>query len=161
MITAYWFFGDTLRDGRPVPPDGKWLEHTGPLKLRESGLHASKHPFDALKYAPGPNLALVEAEGHIVHGHDKLCASRRRVIARFDASELLRTFARKQALSVVHLWDAPQIVREYLETGNESKRSAAESAAWSAWSAAESAARDTFREAVEAKFAEILAEGRP
>lgn len=29
-MKAYWFFNDTLRDGRPVPPDGAWLEHDGP-----------------------------------------------------------------------------------------------------------------------------------
>ena len=42
---------------------------------------------------------------------------------------VLRAFARRCALDVLHLWpDAPAIVREYLETGDESIRSAAESA---------------------------------
>ncbi len=53
MIRAYHFVGDTLRDGRPVPLDGEWLVHEGPAVMCESGLHASRHPYDALRYAPG------------------------------------------------------------------------------------------------------------
>ena len=57
-IRAYHFVGDELRDGRPVPPVGEWLVHDGPVKMCESGLHASRHPFDALMYAPGdPRIA--------------------------------------------------------------------------------------------------------
>lgn len=37
-MIAYHFVGTTLRDGRPVPPDGVWLEHDGPIAIRESGL---------------------------------------------------------------------------------------------------------------------------
>ena len=41
MSDHYWHFvGDTLRDGRPVPPDGEWLEHTGPIDWCRSGLYA-------------------------------------------------------------------------------------------------------------------------
>jgi hypothetical protein len=75
---------------------------------------------------------------------------------------LLQAFARKCALEVAGYWDAPGIVIRYLETGDESlryaarsaaaryaaesarsaaARYAAESAAWYAQSAAESAAR--------------------
>ena len=157
---AYWFFGDTLRDGRPIPADGEWLSESLPITLCEKGLHASLCPFDALQYAPGPNLALVELRGEIIKGDDKLCASERRIIARFDATDLLWEQARKSALSVIHLWEAPQVVREYLETGDESKRAAAWDAAWgaawdAAWDAARAAARLRFREAVEAKFKEL------
>jgi hypothetical protein len=152
-IIAYHFVGETLRDGQPVPADGVWLEHKGRIEICKSGLHASLSPFDALKYAPGPTLCLVECKDEIIHGDNKLVCSRRRIIKRFDATGLLRLFARQQALSVIHRWRAPKVVREYLETGDESKRSAAwsaaksaaKSAAWSvaksaAWSAAESAA---------------------
>ena len=138
----YWFFGDKLRDGRPIPPDGEWLEHDGPLNLCEFGLHASANPFDALQYAPGPWLAMVEIDGAVVHGDDKLCAQRRKIVKRIDATELLRKFARQRALSVIHLWDAPAVVREYLETGDESKRAAAWDAAWDAARAAWVAAGD-------------------
>lgn len=122
---AWHFVGDTLRDGRPVPPDGEWLVHAGAAVMCESGLHASRKPSQALKYAPGAILCLVECEDIVDEQDDKLVCRRRRIVKRIDATDLMRTFARKCALSVIHLWDAPAIVREYLETGDESKRAAA------------------------------------
>ena len=149
-MRAYHFVGATLRDGRPIPPDGEWLEHVGPLKLCSSGLHASKHTFDALQYAPGATVCLVEVDGDIIEDDDKLVASKRKIIARRNATDMLRAFARAQALSVIHLWCIPQVVREYLETGDESirvaawaaARNAALAAAWAAWDAALAAAWD-------------------
>ena len=157
-MRAYHFVSDTLRDGRPVPADGEWLEHTGPLKLCASGLHASICPFDALQYAPGNTLCLVELGGEIAHGEDKVVASRRRIIARIDAEPLLREFARWCALQVIERWDAPDVVRRYLETGDESFRAAAWAAAWdaaardAAWDAARDAQRARFRSMVDAAF---------
>lgn len=151
----YHFTSDKLRDGRPIPAIGEWLTHDGPVRMCESGLHASKQPYDALQYAPGEMLHQVELDGipngSDTLGHsDKIVAKRRKIIATIDAAPLLRDFARKQALSVIHLWDCPVITKRYLETGEESIRSAAESAAWSA---AESAAREQFNAMVEATFA--------
>ena len=143
-MLAYHFVGETLRDGRPIPPDGEWLEHTGPLVLCESGLHASRNPFDALRYAPGATLCLVEVDGEIIEADDKLVARRRRIIARRDATTMLRKFACKQALSVAHLWAMPEIVRQYLTTQDENLRAAkaaAEAAAKAAEAAAEAAAK--------------------
>jgi hypothetical protein len=104
----------------------------------------SEHPFDALRYAPGPLLHRVELGGDMKsHGDpvDKCAGSRRKILATIDATNLLRTFARRCALDVIHLWDAPQIVREYLETGDETKRAAARDATRDAtWDAAQSAA---------------------
>ena len=40
-----------------------------------------------------------------------------------------REFARWCALQVIHLWDAPDVVREHLETGDEKLRNAARNAA--------------------------------
>ena len=174
-MIGYWFCGDKLRDGRPIPADGEWLVHEGPLEPCVSGLHASEHPFDAMQYAPGATLCKVELEGDLIpHGDpvDKWVGRRRRIIARIDATTLLRRFAADQALSVAHLWEMPAVVREYLTSLDEDKRaaawaaaesaraSAAESAesAWasaesaraaaeSAWAAAESAARAAARAA--------------
>ena len=142
MVRAYHFVGDTLRNGKPVPADGKWLRYDGPLPviLCERGLHASVHPFDALKYAPGNTLCLVDLGGTILSDTDKHVATRRVIRARVDAESLLQTFARRCALDVLHLWDAPPIVRRYLETGDESLRAAARDAAWAAARAAAGAA---------------------
>jgi hypothetical protein len=147
-MKAYHFHGGTLRDGRPLPPIGEWLEHDGSVEPCESGLHASEHPFDALKYAPGPFLDRVELEGDLVsHGEpvDKWVGRRRKRLATIDATELLRLFARLCALDVVHLWKAPDVVARYLQTGDETLRAAARAAAGAdagnaAWAAARAAA---------------------
>ncbi len=150
--TGWHFVGDTLRDGRPVPTNGVWLEHKGELAMCESGLHYSRHPFDALRYAPGNTLCKVQVRGAIYEG-DKGVAQARMITNRFDATDLLQTFARQCALDVIHLWGAPDVVRQYLETGGESLRDAARAAVGAAvknvadaaeaaaWSAAEAAAR--------------------
>ena len=135
-VRAWHFVGDTLRDGSPIPADGVWLGYKGDLRMCQTGLHASRHPFDALQYAPGNTLCLVECGGEIVEDADKLVCSRRRIIARMDATELLRFFARMQAISVVHLLDAPDVVLDYLMTGDESSRAAAwDAAGAAAWAA--------------------------
>src|SRR5690606_20582632 len=79
---AYHFVGSTLRDGRPVPPDGVWLEHDGPIAIRESGLHASRRPWHALQFAPGETLCLVEVAGIVEEERNKLVARRRRIVRR-------------------------------------------------------------------------------
>ena len=127
---AWHFTGARLRDGRPVPPDGEWLRHTGPLLMCRSGLHASLHPFDALQYAPGGTLCYVECRGDIKHEADKLICRERRILSRIDATDLLYTFARAQALSVIHRWNAPEVVVSYLKTGNMELREATRRAVW-------------------------------
>ena len=159
-MKAYHFTkGNKLSDGRPLPAIGEWLEHTGPIVPCESGLHASEHPFDALQYSPGEMLHLVEIDGELVtHGDppDKVVGRRRKILASIDATDLLREFARWCALQVIHLWECPDVVRRYLETGDESIRAAARDAAGAdardaaraaAWVAAWVAARDATRDA--------------
>jgi hypothetical protein len=105
------------------------------LDLCAYGLHASERALDALIYAPGPIVCRVRLGGRILTGEDKACASERTVIAMADATETLRAFARSCALDVIDKWNAPAVVREYLETGNEDLRAAAWSAESAAWSA--------------------------
>ena len=146
-MKAWHFVGAKLRDGKPVPADGVKLVWNGPLVMCELGLHASLHPFDALQYAPGSTLCLVECGGEMLHQEDKLVCRERTIIARMDAEPMLRYFARMQALSVAHLWTPPDVVCDYLMTGEESIRAAAWAAAWdaardAAWAAAGAAAWD-------------------
>jgi hypothetical protein len=116
------------------------LVFDGPPILCEQGLHASLEPFQALRYAPGSNLHLVECGGMVIQCEDKLVCTERTIIVSMNAEPLLRYFARMQALSVVHMWDAPDVVLDFL-MGDDAAWSAAESAARSAaWSAARSAA---------------------
>ena len=158
-MNAYHFVNDTLRDGRPVPPDGEWLVHEGHIEICETGLHASKCPFDALQYAPGPTLCLVECEDIVTEQDDKFVCRRRKIVKRFDATDTLWEMSRWAALQVIHLWDAPDVVRKFLETGDESLRAAARDAARAAaraaardaaWDAAGAAARAAARDAARA-----------
>ena len=138
-MLGYHFVGVTLKTGEPIPADGEWLIHAGPIEPCVSGLHMSERPFQALQYAQGSTLCRVELDGELAsHGEpiDKWVGRRRRIIARIDATPMLRRFAADQALSVSHLWDMPPVVRDYLETLDESARVHAETAAAVAWSAA-------------------------
>lgn len=109
---------------------GVTLNHTGPLVLCRSGLHASTRAVDALNYAPGPVVTLVECEGEVIDGNDKFVCRRRTALWGYDATDELRTFARIVALEVLPLWpDAPDIVGEFLETGDETLLSAIKCAA--------------------------------
>jgi len=127
-------------DGRLIVP-GETLRHEGTLVLCSRGLHASERILDALKYAPGPYLWRVRLSGEIAASDDKLVASERTALWGVDATPVLRDFARRCALDVIHLWDAPPVVRQYLRTGDETIRAAARDAARAAW-AAEDAAGD-------------------
>lgn len=144
-VYGWHFVGATLRDGRPIPPDGVWLEHDGALELCESGYHGALRALDALNHAPGSTICWCEFGGEIVRGHDKLVAARRRILWRVDGKAVLRALARWYALQLAHLWDMPDVVRQFLETGNETLRAEAEdaarAAAWdAAWDAAWAAA---------------------
>jgi hypothetical protein len=169
---AYHFVGDTLRDGSPVPDNGVTLVYDKPIELCVSGYHASRRVLDALQFAPGPTLCRVNCSGIVKEIESKLVCSERTIIDRIDATDILWKFSRECSLSVLDKWDAPEIVRKFLETGDEVYRSAAQSeardvawrvtrsaagdAAWSAvrsaadgadWSAAWSAARSAARSA--------------
>ena len=71
--------------------------------------------------------------------------------------DIMRLFARLCALDVIHLWDAPSLVRQYLETGDESLRekagAASKAAAWdssagaAAWAASKAAAWNVSKDA--------------
>jgi len=155
-----WHFADaseTLRygDGRKIKVGVTHKVKCKPV-LCESGLHASPTVFDAMQYAPGNILFRVKLSGKIIHGDDKSVATERSYIARIDVEPILREFARKCALQVIHLWNCPRIVQEYLETGDETKRAAARAAARdaaraaagdAAWAAARDAAGDAARAA--------------
>ena len=167
-MKAYHFLyeGNKMRDGRAAPADGRWLEVDGEIELCSWGLHASITPWDALQHAPGPILCVVELGGTIIKGTDKVVASRRKIIKRFDATEMLHYFARMQAIKVVDLWNAPDVVLDFLMTGKNrdaagaaagATRTAAWAAAWAAAGAA-GAARDAARDAAGEDFNALVEE---
>lgn len=143
-ILAWHFVGTTLRDGRPVPPDGETLVHDGPLKLCRTGLHASERIICALDYAPGPTICRVRCGGETKRDTDKLVCRERTILWRVDGEALLREFARKQVPTDAQLWGMPNLVHRYLETGHKDLRRA------TAWDAARYAARAAARDAATA-----------
>jgi hypothetical protein len=149
--------GITHRVKFPVVING--TTYTNPT-LCEAGLHGSKRIIDALTYAPGPYVWRVELSGDMDIGNDKISATERKYLWGFDATDILRRFARMCAFDVIHLWNAPDVVVRYLKTGDESLRNAARAAtraatwnaAWNAtrnaaWNAAWNATRDATRAA--------------
>ena len=160
MIRNAWHFLNAdwrTSSGGLLVEVGKPLIHVGDLVLCNSGLHASTRAIDALSYSRGPVVTLVECEGEFVDHSDKFICRRRTPLWGYDCTDELWTFARLAALEVLPLWpDAPDVVREFLETGNEDLRDAARDAAWdaaraaardAAWAAARDAARAAARDA--------------
>lgn len=107
-------------DGREIR-DGETLTHDGPLILCKKGLHFSEDILDALHWSRGHMICRIEGPADALDDGDKQCGSWRKCLWHVDGKQLLPEFARWCALQVIHLWDAPSIVREYLETGDESK----------------------------------------
>jgi hypothetical protein len=147
-----WYFAP--ENGRLANGDGRrirvGLTHSvdAPVILCRHGLHASERVIDALTYSTSSILYRVRLSGLIVRGDDKACATTRTYVARINAENVLREFARRCALQHVKKWDAPPVVVEYLKTGNPKLRSVAWSAAWSAArSASRSASRSAARSA--------------
>ena len=168
-MKAWHFVGETLRDGSPIPANGVPLIFDDEPVLCVKGLHASVDPFDALGYAPGNTLCYVDCRGEFDRGVDKLACTRRTILQRMDATEMLRYYARMQALSVIHLYpnDTDDVVFDYLMTGDETLRGAAYSAAYSAassaassaaWGAAKSAAWSAEWSAARADFNALVSE---
>lgn len=119
-----------LRDGRPVVV-GEWLRHEGEARICESGLHASRRCLDALAYAPGPWVALCDVDDVVAEQVDKFVCRARRPLFLFDATSVLREFARARARDSLKFWPNPlAVVVEYLETGKEELRAAAWDASW-------------------------------
>lgn len=148
-VKGWHFVGDTLRDGRPVPADGEVLVHTGRVEMCRSGLHASARVIDALQNAPGSTVCRVTVGDVRDYQYDKMVGRARTILWRVNAKALLEDFARLCALDVIDRWNAPNIVRRWLETGDEDLRpeaEAAEAAARAAeafmWAAAEAAQND-------------------
>ena len=161
-MKAWYFSTDDCRlrygDNRIIKAGETHIVNCKPV-LCKAGLHGSVRIIDALSYTPGNYVWRVKLSGEMAVGDDKIAATNREYLWGYNAESILRKFARLCALDVIHLWDAPNIVIEYLKTGDESLRAAARAAAGAAagaaardaagaaaraaaWAAARAAARD-------------------
>ena len=84
--------------------------------LCRQGLHASEEALDALSYAPGLHVARVALLTPVT-GNDKCAATARQYLWVADATEVVLAWSRRVALDVVHLWEPPQVVLNFLHTG--------------------------------------------
>lgn|GEM_PF-1068147 len=152
-----WYFSQNdcklqYGDGRTIKAGVTHTVACEPI-LCKQGLHGSVKPLDALEYAPGGMVWRVDLGGDMVIGDDKIAATERKYLWGYDATPILRKFARLCALDVIDMWDAPDVVIQYLKTGNDDLRvvaraaerdaraaawtdaRAADRAAWAAWDA--------------------------
>jgi hypothetical protein len=118
-----------MRDGTPIKIGKKYTLNPDEIEMCEWGFHGSVDPLDALMYARGNYISIRELSGKIIKGGDKVVASECMHVAGFDGEEMLRKFARLCALDVVRLWGAPDIVIQYLITGDKALRAASLAAA--------------------------------
>ena len=143
-------------DGRKIVV-GETLAVDVDPRLCRAGLHASPTVYDALIYAPGEILCEVRLANGVIRDGDKSVARERTVIRMADATDVLRKYARMCASDVLHLWDAPDVVKTYLRTGDARLREAARGAARDAvWEAARHAAWEAAREAQKARLARMV-----
>jgi hypothetical protein len=106
LMKAFYFATKNRKlrygDNRPIVVGETHTVDCKPIPC-EQGLHASKRLIDALRYAPGTVLYLVELSGEIVETDDKACATERKYLAEFDLSDVLFKFSCACALINIEL----------------------------------------------------------
>ena len=140
------------------PPwkEGETRTLDGEIVICAHGYHASRTAWDALKFAPGPVLCLVEVEP-VEERADKLASRSRRLIKAVNVERELREFAADCAERVLHFYEeaypgdqrpraAIATARAYAkgeatDEGLATARAAAADAGAAAWGAAADAAR--------------------
>ena len=137
---------------------GKKYKIEGEPVLCETGYHGSIRIIDALYYAPGNFLCKRKLSGTIIYGEDKVVGTEMEILSIKNVEKELQLFARKCALSVAHLWNMPEVVKKYLETGDEKLRTMAREAAWAAAWATGATARGAAWEAALAQQNKLLEE---
>jgi len=127
-MKAWKFLRDNRRlgygDGRLVEV-GVTLKVEGTPVLCGRGIHASIKPLDALSYSESNIIARVECGGVIIKGDNQLACTEITPLWIGDCETILRRFSCMCALDVIHLWEPPPCVVEYLQTQNKSLREAA------------------------------------
>ena len=153
-ILAWHFLAEDRKMAyrRTLVQVGKTYSTRKPLAFCSSGLHASVRIIDALQYAPGPICCRVRMSGQIMEDYDKLCSSRRKVLAMADITAVLHEFScrvAEEALRAANVtdprsWAAIEAKRKWLQGEiTDEELAAAWAAAWDVARAAARAAQNT------------------
>lgn len=102
----------------------------GTLDIEKNSFRGSVRAVDAL--GGGPWACIVRLGGETLQYRNTHYALERTYLRVLDATDVLNQFARDRALEVSHLWDMPEIVRQYLTTGDPVSRIQASSGIMSA-----------------------------
>ena len=127
----------TVKAGRTYTAKGK-------LEMCRNGMHASEDILDALKYAPGPVVCLVDLSGEILKDTNKICARHRKVLGTKNIEKILHEFTcrcaeralREARVTDKRSWGAIKAKRLWVAGEiNDDKLSTPWDAAW-AWATA-------------------------
>lgn len=106
-ILAYHFLKSDMCPGEGHEPpwkEGETRTLGGEIVICAHGYHASRTAWDALQFAPGPVLCLVEVEPVEEHT-EKLVSRSRRLIKAVNVERELREFAADCAERVLHFYE--------------------------------------------------------
>ena len=106
-ILAYHFLKSDMCSGEGHEPpwkEGETRTLGGEIVICAHGYHASRTAWDALQFAPGPVLCLVEVEP-VQERADKLASRSRRLIKAVNVERELREFAADCAERVLHFYE--------------------------------------------------------
>lgn len=147
---------DKLWDGRDLPANGVTLTYDAPLydeqslvedgvtlpdkvplvfpnfqyKRADFGLYGFIDTLDAFEASAGTTLFIIKCGGKVLPSRNrhyrKVACTEWTILARINMIKILQELARWCAMQTAHLWDTPNEIRQYLETGNENLRPAAE-----------------------------------
>jgi len=156
---------------------GKWNKSEGELKPCETGLHASRTPYDVSQFPIANRLFVVEARGEVVYGENKFVSREMRLIKELPTKKIFVEYAIKCAYRILKNYEkqypedkrprqAINAAKAVLRNPSEENIKAAESAAWAtesatraavgaAWAVAWAAARAAAWAAWAAESAEV------
>ncbi len=106
-ILAYHFLKSNMYSGEGLEPpwkEGETRTLDGEIVICAHGYHASRMAWDALQFAPGPVLCLVEVEPVEEHT-EKLVSRSRRLIKAVNVERELREFAADCAERMLHFYE--------------------------------------------------------
>ena len=124
----------------------KGVTHTVEPSLDQCdhALHAYRRAIDALRYAHGPVICIVELGGEILHGDTRSFATERTYLEVIDGEALISEFCHRCDLDTLELWErlfgGPGSIRSHLGTGSWGMREWTWQQAWNAPRAAAGAA---------------------